>query len=696
MKYKLFFLVLIPITIFFFSCSAGDFELEEVGLFEYTGDKNYKSPNYVEVSAAKNQYNTDIDGNPNGNDSLPKDWYKDSVFYHIWVKSFSDSIKNDNCGDLKGIEDNLDYIQNDLGCDAIWLSPIFSCSYVSIDGNMHGYDTIDYYSINDLFGTLEDLDSLISAVHKRKMKIIFDFVPNHTSNNHSWFLNSQNKDNSKRDWYLWNDEKLYWHTGMHDNTWHKKDSEYYYGAFNNTMPDLNFRNYEVREEMKNVVRYWLNKGFDGLRIDAARYLIENENEYCDTKETHDWYRELRKEVLDEYESPKFMVCEAWIEEDRNRLNEYFGTQTEPEFNMVFDFDAGKPCIYSVRDNFDNTGDTLNPIKPNDNSVFGTFLGNHDEYCGRVGSVLGLQDKFIKQATALSLLRPTVPFIYYGNEIGQSEASISGDFRLRFSMNFQEAEKQKNDPLSILNLNKTILSLRKEHPELRTGTVTKLESLDKNTDEKSSYLAYNIEHSSSQNKFLCVYNFSNKSVGNIEFKQNSFSSNNKGICVIGDKNDTLEFTDNKVIFTNLAPYSYRLYYVGDDDTVENIFDDEDYIEDDVYNVQISTMYLRGSMNDWSLSDSMSKTVENGKIIYTIDIHGNRADSGSFVFKFDTGFWYNGYNWGIEKFNDDRMSGTLSSEQNKDNNIIVSNIDSRKTYTITFNFTDLTFSVKEKEN
>ncbi|MEE0879428.1 MAG: alpha-amylase family glycosyl hydrolase [Treponemataceae bacterium] len=666
----------------FFSCNGVDSNTENVGIFDDNGNINYQSPNHVEVSAAENQFK-DLE-------ELKDDWYKNSSFYHIWVKSFADS-DGDGCGDFKGIEEKLDYIKNEVGCDAIWLSPIFACNYVSkkVGVNMHGYDTIDYYALNSCFGDEEDLISLINAAHQKGMKIIFDFVPNHTSDGHPWFLSSQDKDSDKRNWYLWNDEKLYWNNGMTSDTWHKKGSEYYYGAFNGMMPDLNFRNVEVREEMKNVVRYWLNRGFDGLRVDAVRYLIEEENDCCDTQATHQWFRELRKEVIDAYESPKFMVCEAWIENDRATLNEYFGTTSEPEFNMVFDFDAGRRCIDSVGLNKDVTEYSL---ENNNFGTYGTFLGNHDEYYGRIGTVMGAQDKLIKQSTALSLLRPSVSFIYYGNEIGQPEENWNGDVRLRGPLNWDLVEVQKQNDLSILNLNKQILSLKQKYAELRTGVVTKLQS---SNSTSTSSLAYFIGTDYSSNKFLCVYNLYKKSVSSYSFKQDKITAGTSANVLIGDKDqeDTIEFTSNTVTVKNLAPYSYRLYYIGDT-TEENVFDDEVFVENDMYIYVPEVMYLRGTMNNWDISDVMEKSVVDDELIFTINISGSRATNGKFEFKFDTGSWIPGQNWGLESFYGDNMSGTVSTGQNMDNNIVVSGIDSSKTYTITFNYTDLTFTVKAK--
>lgn len=690
MSYKVFNKILYSVIFLFLvfsfvSCSGSenDDTIEQVGLFDFTGDVNYKSNDHTEISAAKNQY-TSVNGN-----SLEKDWYKKSSFYHIWVKSFAD-FDGDGCGDFKGIESKLDYIKNVVGCDAIWLSPIFACNYISkdVNANMHGYDTINYYSINEYFGTSEDLTSLINSAHQKGMKIIFDFVPNHTSDAHPWFLSSKEKDSEKRNWYLWNDEKLSWNNGMSSDTWHKNGSEYYYGAFNGMMPDLNFRNYEVREEMKNVVRYWLNKGFDGLRVDAVRYLVEEENACCDTNSTHEWFQELRAEVVDAYSSPKFMVCEAWIEGNRNSLNEYFGTSSNPEFNMVFDFDVGRASLLSIVNGYDKTENTLSPNKPTTNSTFGTFLGNHDEYYGRVGTVLGGQEQLIKQATALSLLRPTVPFIYYGNEIGQPEENLSGDIRLRGPFKWNLAESQKDNPHSILNLNKTILSLKDKYDELQTGVVTKLNSTN------NTCLAYFIGQDYSSNKFLCVFNFNNRSVSNVSFLQNNLQRGTSAKVIIGDNQEnTIEFTDDSVIVKKLAPYSYRLYYIGNDNTISNLFDDETYTQNAEYVPSPSNVYIRGTMNAWGLTDLMNKTVVDGDIIFTKDISGSSSVNGKFEFKFDTGSWAEGQNWGLKSLNVDELSGYVISNGN---NITVSGINSSKTYTFTFNFTDLTFSVKEKSN
>lgn len=530
-------------------------------LAEYVGNENYKSPNNVEISAevAKNQ-----------SKRLKGDWWRETSFYHIWVKSFADS-NNDGCGDFKGIESKLDYIQDDLGCSGIWLSPIFECDYKSKDKdeNMHGYDVKDYYAVNSCFGTEDDLVSLINTCHEKNIKIIFDFVPNHSGKGNKWFADSCAGKDGKKDWYLWSDTKLSWNPGMGSTvTWHKNPggNDYYYAAFWEGQPDLNFRNWEVREEMKNVVRYWLNKGFDGLRVDAVRYLIETDGSKYDTDETHEWFRELRTEVIDAYEdiSPKFMACEAWITGDRPRLEKYFGTDKNPEFNMVFDFDQGKGAVDSVgygESSYLSSSLRKNPAK---NKSYGTFLGNHDNYIDRLGTIYDGYEAWIKAATAMSLLRPTVPFIYYGQEIGMKDNTSygTGDIRHRTDLDWSEVEKQKINPSSILSLNKAILALRKTYPNLfADGDVQFLKTctVDANQNPLNTVAAYTI--SDGKDSLLCVQSLINCGDYPFWFENSSLVDVSNYSVLIGDGANKLSFEEGALKVESLAPYETRVYYLG---------------------------------------------------------------------------------------------------------------------------------------
>ncbi len=650
-------------------------------LDEYVGEKNYKSPKNVEISAeaAENQ-----------SESLEDNWWRETSFYHIWVKSFADS-DGDGCGDFKGIESKLDYIQNDLGCSGIWLSPIFECDYKSKSksGNMHGYDVKDYYSVNSYFGTEEDLVSLINACHEKNIKIIFDFVPNHTGKGNQWFTDSCSGKNGKKDWYLWSNEKLFWNPGMGStDTWHKNPggNDYYYAAFWEGQPDLNFRNWEVREEMKNVVRYWLNRGFDGLRIDAVRYLIETEDSKYDTDETHEWFRDLRKDVIDEYKtiSPKFMVCEAWITGDRTRLEKYFGTDEKAEFNMVFDFDQGYGTVNCIDDGDAAYLSSSLKKNPAETESYGTFLGNHDNYIDRLGTFYGEYEACIKAATAMSILRPAVPFIYYGQEIGMKDnfSYGSGDIRHRTDIDWLEVEKQKENPSSILNFNKAILALRKTYPNLfANGDVQFLKSctVAANNNSLSTVAAYTI--SDGNDSLLCVQSLINGSGPYPFWFENSSIVDVANYSVLIGINDAknLSIVEGALKVESLAPYETRVYYLGDS-SKEMFFTD-------------NRLFLRGTMNNFGYNE-MSYDSENKTFSVSVELAAK-----TYQFKFDKYCdWALSYGSGEE--NEDGKTISLgetvqtSRQEGKNTNFSVT-IPDAGTYLFTFYEKDNSFRV-ELEN
>ena len=628
---------------------------------------------FVSVEDAKHQSSGLKDG-----------WWNDTAFYHIWVKSFCDS-NGDGCGDFNGIKSKLDYIKNDLGCDGIWLSPIFECDYKSKSPsvNMHGYDVNDYYAVNSYFGTEDDLLSLIDACHEQGIKIIFDFVPNHTGKGNAWFTNSC-EGGEKKDWYVWNNSKLNWNPGMgSSDTWHKnpKGNDYYYAAFWEGQPDLNFRNYEVREEMKNVVRYWLNKGFDGLRVDAVRYLIETENSLVDTPETHAWFNELRTEVIDSYKeiSPKFMVCEAWIEHNRSALDAYFGSEQKPEFNMVLDFDQGRGCYNSIYESDSRILTSTLYKNPSEIKAYGTFIGNHDEYMGRIGTRFGGYASSIKLITAMSLLRPTVPFIYYGNEIGMQEGNYNGDLRLRTPLDWEDVEKQRNDNSSILSLNKALLVLRKEYPALfRNGTVTELKSQTVDNNENFVYTAAAYTISDGKDTLLCVYSLANISDNKFWFDRGGLdiSSYSVLIGVNNKKNLSLYGSDIKVEY--IAPYETRVYYIGAN-TKEMLFTDK-------------RLFLRGDMNSWGYNE-MFYDSENSCFYVDCELKLKK-----YQFKFDAYCdWTLSY--GNVEENTDGKTVSLgvkmqtSTEEGQNTNFIFTP-SSSGTYRFTFYEDDKTFMITQE--
>ena len=281
----------------------------------------------------------------------PARWYDDAVIYQVWVRAFADGKYDDGIGDLPGILGKLDYLQS-LGVDTLWLSPIFECAYKGAD--MHGYDTTDYLAVNDLFGQKADLAALIDAIHGRGMRVLFDFVPNHTSSSHPWFTGA-----NAQTWYCWQPTLpggwiLPWGGGTSASVWLPLGpGYYYYSAFGSGMADLNYYNPDVCTAMQGVEAYWLDRGFDGMRVDAARYLCEEgPGLEADQPDTHARLQAFRA-VLDGYAAPgnahphpsadpaqvstKIMIAEAWTP-DATGVGPYYGNGSN-EFNLCLDFSA---------------------------------------------------------------------------------------------------------------------------------------------------------------------------------------------------------------------------------------------------------------------------------------------------------------------------------------------------------------------
>src|SRR5256714_1346855 len=205
-------------------------------------------------------------------------WWQKGIFYQIYPRSYQDN-NDDGVGDLKGILRRLDYLKW-LGINAIWISPIYPSPMADF-----GYDISDYTGIHHLFGSMEDFDELLKQIHSRDMKLILDLVPNHTSDQHPWFLESRSsRDNPKRDWYLWRDPGA---DGGPPNNWLSEfggsawtfdppSGQYYGHAFLPEQPDLNWRNAKVRDAVHDVMRFWLVRGVDGFRVDAVGHLLKDE------------------------------------------------------------------------------------------------------------------------------------------------------------------------------------------------------------------------------------------------------------------------------------------------------------------------------------------------------------------------------------------------------------------------------------
>ncbi len=353
-------------------------------------------------------------------------WWNDVVFYEIFVRSFYDS-DGDGVGDFQGLISKLDYLNdgdpetnNDLGITGIWLMPIFpSTSY-------HGYDVIDYRSVNPDYGTMDDFYEFLEEAHKRGIKVILDFVINHTSIEHPWFKQARaEKESPYRDWYIWSEENHPYNGPWGQDVWHfNYDNTYYYGVFWSGMPDLNFTNVDVTKEIYAIADYWLSDvRVDGFRIDGAMHLIEEGEIQKNTNSTHEWFKNFNK-YYKELNPEAITVGEVW---DSNFLAVRY--VKDNEFDLVFDFEQADAIMLGVMGSDGQR--VLNALEFNYNLYpdfqKANFLTNHD--MNRVMHVFQGDENKAKAAAVILLTSPGVPFIYYGEEVGMLGAKPDEDIRL---------------------------------------------------------------------------------------------------------------------------------------------------------------------------------------------------------------------------------------------------------------------------
>jgi len=413
-----------------------------------------------------------------------KDWFNAAIIYHIWVPSFKDSksgsLANDNMGDLKGIKDVIrsGYF-NALGVNALWLSPIFGAGDEDYpDSKMHGYETKNLFEINKNFGSLEDFRDLLKEAHKNNIRIILEFVPNHVGRNHPWFKAGSDPTNENyekfKDWFVWRDQPIetlspWWNNS---DVWHFLDGkgQFYYGLFTRNMPDLNYRNPEVVQEMANVAIYWLNMGVDGFRVDANGHLFENPSDLTsgteNQPETIEFFQELHK-VVDEYAAKgyeKVLIAENCTT-DTGKIELWGETPKGRAFDLSLNF-AFPDAIKKVVEEEGPNGITehIDNEQPK-NIGYLRFLTNHDRSAPRAKTNFG-EARLL--ASAINMLLPGPFIIYYGEEIDMEGAELEG-VRNRFEWDKIESlnnEKGNTGP-QILEIYKKLGSLRNKYSDFFT-------------------------------------------------------------------------------------------------------------------------------------------------------------------------------------------------------------------------------------
>lgn len=500
----------------------------------------------------------------------PPDWHRDAVVYHVWVKAFADGINSDGIGDLPGLQGRLDYLQT-LGINTIWLSPIFECSYKG--ENMHGYDTVDYYAINDRFGQRWDLKNLIDAVHAKGMRILFDFVPNHTSTAHPWFKGAA----TRGSWYLWQNGlpggwSFPWGGGSSSDVWKPGANGYFYTSFGtDSLADLNWYKPAVVSELQNVQRYWLDRGFDGMRVDAVRYLCETgPGQAADQPDTRAHLKAFRA-VLDEYatgsnhphpdndptkRSVKVMIAEAWTN-DASGIAPYFGNGSD-EFNLCLDFSAPW-AIHNAINGADATQVTNLWDYERQHFPAGyrsaTFDSNHDNLISRPGTLYGGQKNKIILHEALNILSPGTPIIYYGNEVGMLGASGT-DLNLRKPMDWGAVSVQTAQPDSILSWCRYLIRARRSYPALR-GTYFRVDTVE----GPSKALVYRMN--AGAENLLIVANLTGavQSVTLRDLASHGLGADAPVQAVIGDLKGENSLRGGQYFANNLPPYGLRVIYAS---------------------------------------------------------------------------------------------------------------------------------------
>ncbi len=459
-------------------------------------------------------------------------WYKSAIFYELYVRAFKDT-NGDGWGDLKGVTEKLDYLQ-DLGVDAIWLLPI-SPSPLRDDG----YDVSDYYGILPQYGTMDDFRELVRLAHARSLRMIVELVPNHTSDQHPWFQASRDPNHPEhekyKDYYVWSDTDqrykeariIFLDTEKSNWTFDPVRKQFYWHRFFSHQPDLNYDNPEVQREMLRVVQFWIDQGVDGIRVDAPPYLFEREGTNCENlPETHAFLKRLRA-FVDAYAPGTMLLSEAnqWPED----VIQYFGDGDEMHMNFHFPL---MPRLYMALAKADRTPivEILARTPPlPEICQWGTFLRCHDELTlemvtpeerqwmwemyapeprmrlnlgirRRLAPLMDNDQRKILLMHSLLLTMGGSPFLYYGDEIGmgdniwledrnglrtpmQWDASLNAGFSSAspeklyapvisddiYSYAQVNVAAQRADPNSLLNCVRHMLTIRKQHPAFGWGT-----------------------------------------------------------------------------------------------------------------------------------------------------------------------------------------------------------------------------------
>lgn len=513
-------------------------------------------------------------------------WWNKTVFYEIFVRSFYDS-DGDGIGDFNGITEKLDYLNDgdpntydDLGITGIWLMPIHDSP------TYHGYDVIDYRSINPDYGTMEDFKNFLDAAHERGIKVIIDYVMNHTSTEHPWFEASAAGDEHFRDFYRWSQTDPGYSGPWGQQVWHQRNGDYYYGLFWGGMPDLNYENPAVKDSMFAISDFWINEiGIDGFRQDAVLYIDEDGSTLKNTDETFQFWQDFNTN-LKAANPDAFAVGEAW--EPTDIAIKYM---SDDRLDYVFEFDLAQAILEGV--NNETAGPIISQMQKVYNEYpflqYGTFLTNHDQ--NRVMNVLGEDVEKAKLAASLYLTLPGIPYLYYGEEIGMLGQKPDPDIRLpmqwsdaanagfsenqpwrSINSNYTDfnVEVMREDESSLFNHYKKLIHIRNEYSDLTNG------EYEAGISSEESLFTFVRKDQYQGSPILIAVNLSPDSIKNANavFSKSHFEyyPSNAGYfeagVVLGEymPNDEIRFPfaenleDQPIENISLAPYSTKIIFV----------------------------------------------------------------------------------------------------------------------------------------
>ena len=590
-------------------------------------------------------------------EKLNPEWAETTTFYEIFVRSFADS-NGDGIGDFKGITQKVDYLK-ELGVGAIWLMPMMEST------TYHGYDVADYYAVEQDYGTMEDFDELIKTCHDNDIKVIIDFVVNHTSYQNEWFKEALADKNSKyREFYSIQD------TDPGEDGWYQDEEtgQYYYGHYDKIMPDLNYNSQAVRDEIKSVADFWLEHDIDGFRLDGSNNIDD------DISVTLDWWSEFSKEVMSK-KGDAFIVGENWYNNYTEIANFY---QSMPS---SFNFIATDEILEMAKGHNTDIVADLNTMHESFEGkssgekgvsalmIDSVMIGNHD--MDRVATRLNSQEKS-KLAAAIQFTLPGTPFIYYGEEIGQLGqkpddnrrepfdwyANAEGEGMTEMTDAFFNPtltyvvpndgislEEEKEDKDSIWNHYRKLIQIRNENPAFYQGTYETLGM------GGGGLYAYSV--TGEDGKYLVVHNQRGEA---------------KTITLNVDGKDIYHEEEVSAGEYTLEGYN-SLILKYDSDTCPINADDFQAEEEKEYTVTIRVtvpentpdepIYIIGSFNNWKLAEQKYSMTKVGDYTYECTLTGGAYS--------DIEYKYNRGNWNAreQNANHEDLVGTLQKENREYN-------------------------------